>query len=118
MHLLKAGGGVVSELITAAGGAVATVLVGATAFAREWFGPGPRPVLLPDQPEPDVEQTQQIHYVVLCETELDRLLDANEIASQESADCVCCGRNTFQAVYRSGVRRCWTCQTESPAGAR
>lgn len=109
-----------SELITAAGGAVATVLVGATAFAREWFGPGPQPVLLPDepQPEPDVEQTQQIHYVVLCETELTRLLEANEIASQESADCGCCGRNTFHAVYRSGVRRCWTCNSETAAGAR
>lgn len=109
-----------NEQITAAAGALTAVLVGATGFAREWFGPGPRPVLLPDEPEPepDVEQTQQIHYVVLCDAELTRLLDADEIAAQESADCPACDRNTFHAVYRSGVRRCWTCQTEAPAGAR
>jgi hypothetical protein len=69
-----------------------------------------RPVLLlPD--EPLVEQTVPIPHVVLNETELSQLLDADEIATHEDADCPRCERATAHAVNRDTSRRCWDCGT-------
>ncbi|MEI5100358.1 hypothetical protein RB200_19745 [Streptomyces sp. PmtG] len=75
---------------------------------------GRRVVLLPDEPLPPADGP--ITHGVLGEDELEQLLDAEEIAANESAPCPCCGRTTLHAMFRSGARRCWTCQTDTPAG--
>jgi hypothetical protein len=109
-----------SDYLTALTGAGTTVAVGLTAISRLLPTPpgrhrAKRPLLLPD--EPLTEQTIPMHRVVLCESELARLLDTDRIVANESADCPTCERNTFHAMNRNGSRRCWTCQTETPAGA-
>jgi hypothetical protein len=55
--------------------------------------------------------------VVLNETELTQLLDADEIATHEDADCPRCERATAHAVNRDTSRRCWDCGATTPAGA-
>jgi hypothetical protein len=73
-----------------------------------------RPVLLPD--EPIVPAAEPVAHVVLDEDELARLLDENAAEVLECAVCPCCDRITAHAMNRDS-RRCWTCGTESPAGA-
>jgi hypothetical protein len=45
------------------------------------------------------------------------LLDADEIATHEDADCPRCERATAHAVNRDTSRRCWDCGATTPAGA-
>lgn len=68
------------------------------------------------QDEPFATPTEPVRHGVLDEGELRQLLDAEEIVASESADCPSCERNTFHAMNRDGSRRCWTCQTVTPAG--
>ena len=110
-----------SDYLTALVGAGTTVAVGLTVMGRMVPAPAgrhraKRPLLLPD--EPLTEQTMPIPHVVLCETELTQFLDADQVVANESADCPTCCRNTFHAMNRDGSRRCWTCSTTTPAGAR
>lgn len=73
-----------------------------------------RAVLL-DEPVPD--RAEPIVQSVLDEAELYRILHDGTAEVLESAECPCCDRFTAHAVQADGVRRCWTCGTESPAGA-
>lgn len=74
-----------------------------------------RPLLLPDKPIP--ARTEPVPHVVLDEDELVRMLDEGTAEPIECANCPCCYRITAHAMNRDGSRRCWTCGTESPAGA-
>ena len=74
-----------------------------------------RPVLLPDEPVP--ARSEPIVHSVLDEAQLYRILHDGTAEVLESAECPCCDRFTAHAVQADGGRRCWTCGTESPAGA-
>jgi tRNA(Ile2) C34 agmatinyltransferase TiaS len=72
-----------------------------------------RAVLLPDQPV-----TLSVDFRGLVdEAELERQLDADEIATHEDTDCPKCGRTTAHAVNRDQSRRCWDCGTTTPGEA-
>ncbi|MFD5697504.1 hypothetical protein [Streptomyces lasiicapitis] len=83
---------------------------------RQFLAPSgrhrPRALLLPDQPI--VPAAGPTVHGVLDETELEGLLDADEVVANECAPCPSCGRNTFHAMHRDGSRRCWTCSTPTP----
>jgi hypothetical protein len=55
---------------------------------------------------------------VLDEASLNELLDGGEIEANDFAYCPAEERTTFHAIRSDGSRRCWTCNSESPAGAK
>lgn len=74
-----------------------------------------KPVLLPGEPIPATGEP--LTHAVRSEAELFRMLHDGTAEVLESEECPCCDRFTAHAVRPDGVRRCWTCGTESPAGA-
>ncbi|MFD9445000.1 hypothetical protein [Streptomyces sp. NPDC060001] len=108
-----------TDRIFAGASVVMTSLAALTGVTRLWPTPSgrhraKRPLLLPDVPL--AEQTQPIRHAVLDENQLTQMLEADEVAVNECADCPACGRTTFHAMHRDGSRRCWTCATWTPAG--
>ncbi len=55
---------------------------------------------------------------VLDEVSLGELLDGEEIEANDFDYCPVEERTTFHAIRGDGSRRCWTCNCDSPAGAR
>lgn len=74
-----------------------------------------RPVLLPDEPIPAA--AVPVRHVVLEESELEQLLDSGDVLANEFDTCPAEQRTTFHALYRNGLRKCWTCGVETVGGA-
>lgn len=81
------------------GGTVTVLGISMVAVARTWPAATPR------------------GRAVLDEVSLDELLDGGEIEANEFARCPAEERTTFHAIRSDGSRRCWTCNSETPAGA-
>ncbi|MDX2763363.1 hypothetical protein PV729_45515 [Streptomyces europaeiscabiei] len=92
------------ELTVAVGSLTAAMLVGSTLVARNWPAWERTPL-----PKPAVRSV----YV-----SLDELLDGGEVEANDFAWCPTERRTRFHAIRRDRSRRCWTCATQSPAGAR
>ena len=90
------------ELTAAVGSVTAALLVGSTLVARNWPAWERTPL-----PKPAVRSV----YV-----SLDELLDGPDVINGD-AWCPTEQRPRLHAVRRDGSRRCWTCATESLAGA-
>jgi hypothetical protein len=74
-----------------------------------------RALLLPD--EPIALATEPVPYVVLDESQLEQLLDSGDVLANEFDTCPAEQRTTFHALYRNGLRKCWTCGVETVGGA-
>jgi hypothetical protein len=92
----------VSDYLTALTGAGTAVAVGTVMMARSWPAWERKPL-----PKPAVRSV----YV-----SLDELLDGPEVTNGD-AWCPTEQRTRLHAVRHDGSRRCWTCSTESLAGA-
>ena len=90
------------ELTAAVGSVTAALLVGSTLVARNWPAWERTPL-----PKPAVRSV----YV-----SLDELLDGPDVINGD-AWCPAEKRDRLHAILRNGARRCWTCATESLAGA-
>lgn len=75
-----------------------------------------RPVLLPDEPIPAA--AVPVRHAVLEESELEQLLDSGDALANEFDTCPAEQRTTFHALYRNGLRKCWTCGVETVGGAK
>lgn len=91
------------ELTVAVGSWTAFMLAGSTMVARNWPAWERTPL-----PKPAVRSV----YV-----SLDELLDGPEVEGNADAWCPTEQRTRLHAVRRNGTARCWTCSTESLAGA-
>lgn len=90
------------ELTVAVGSWTAAMLVGSTLVARNWPTWERKPL-----PKPAVRSV----YV-----SVDELLDGPDVTNAD-AWCPTERRERLHAILRNGSRRCWTCATESLAGA-
>lgn len=90
------------ELTAAVGALTAIMLPAGTLVARNWSAWDRTPL-----PKPAVRSV----YV-----SLDELLDGPDVTNAD-AWCPTERRERLHAILRNGSRRCWTCATESLAGA-
>lgn len=74
-----------------------------------------RRVLLLDEPMPVSDEP--IVHSVLSEAELFVMLHEGTVEVLQSEECPCCDRHTAHAVRPDGMRRCWTCGTETAGAA-
>lgn len=75
-----------------------------------------RPLLLPD--EPITRPGTPVPHAVLDEDTLTLLLNTGEVLANEFDKCPNEQRTTYHALYRNGLRKCWTCGTETLGAAQ
>lgn len=71
-------------------------------------------VVLPDEPVPP--RTTPIVHGLLSEGELEEQLEHGAVLANEFDMCPDEQKTTFHALYRDGLRKCWTCGCVTAGG--